>query len=569
MTFSSIYCRLQTRFIVWLTVVAMMVIVATLALVSRRSLEPGANRPRITPVSSPDGNAPRLDPSDDRIAAIDDVSDAVSSPVRQFDPDATAFPAWELFERRVAESVGQARESVVTLEYTSAEAPPGTRRVATGVVISHRGEVVSVHIDRPPPQQTSSRAEDLVPIVARDFSGRRHMAHWVAADSETGLTLLRISSRAVPPIRMAVEGPNLGGQAFVVGNPFGMGHSVNRGHVAGLDRALEVGAYQLRGLIQIQASLYPGDSGAVVVNSRGDWLGVIRSGLALPDPKAPESGSSGASVGSPSSDGLASSTEPDSHFGFAIPACDVLWVVDQLQTRGRVDRAYLGVRLAPISADSPTIPSMSEPVKGLRPATARPRVTLASKESSVVEPNEAPGAVSEGAMLRQVLTGTPAGRAGLRPGDWIVALNGQSIRSVSDLTDRLDRILAGTTIHLRVSRGEGSIRQWLSISLLTASRPEPPPLTQLNLSASPVSRSQRSYAPVASSESLTASKAPTALTSISLSHRPDDLRLTLPRAVIERLEQLEHRLEKLEAGSKRGPSPASSLDHQISSARNP
>ena len=69
---------------------------------------------------------------------------------------------------------------------------------------------------------------------------------------------------------------------FVVGNPFGMGHSVSRGHVAGLDRALELGTRQLGGLIQVQAPLYPGDSGAAVVNLHGDWLGLIRSGLAIP-----------------------------------------------------------------------------------------------------------------------------------------------------------------------------------------------------------------------------------------------------------------------------------------------
>ena len=61
-----------------------------------------------------------------------------------------------------------------------------------------------------------------------------------------------------------------------------MGHSVSRGHVAGLDRALELGDRQLGGLIQIQAPLYPGDSGAAVVNLHGEWLGLIRSGLATP-----------------------------------------------------------------------------------------------------------------------------------------------------------------------------------------------------------------------------------------------------------------------------------------------
>ena len=239
---SSHYRRREKPFAVWLTLVAMMVTVAALAVVGRRVLHHRANRLPITEARSPDGNLLPPDPSDDRIAASDDHSRIGSSAARQFDFDAVAFPAWELFEKRVAESVGAHGRSVVTLEYTSTDAPPGTRRVATGVVINNRGDVVSVRIDRPPPEQSPPLGENFVPIIARDFSGRRHAALWMAADPETGLTLLRLSSRAVPPIRLAVEGPILGGQIFVVGNPFGMGHSVNRGHVAGLDRVLEVGA---------------------------------------------------------------------------------------------------------------------------------------------------------------------------------------------------------------------------------------------------------------------------------------------------------------------------------------
>ena len=548
----------------------MMLVLSTLAVLTWGGLGHRADRPGSVAARSSDGNARPLDPSDDRIALGDDDSATASFQARQFDLDTAVFPAFERFEKRVAESVGHARESVVTLEYSSAYAPSGSRRVATGVVVNNRGDVVSVRIDPPPPDRTSPvPGRDRVPIIARDISGHRHEAHWVAADPETGLTLLRLSSRAVRPIRMAVEGPNLGGQVFVVGNPFGMGHSINRGHVAGLDRILELGTNQLRGLIQIQASLYPGDSGAVVVNSRGDWLGVIRSGLATPDPKVAEPGSSGSSLGSSSPDGLSSFNDTDSHFGFAIPACDALWVANQLLKRGRVDRAYLGVRLVPISAHSLPTPSTSEPGEGPSPTDVRPRITPASTVSTIAESSEAHGATVEGAMLRQVLAGTPAGQAGLRPGDSIIALDGQPIRSVPDLTDLLDRILAGTTIHLRVVRGQGSMRQWLSLSVLTTSRPDPPRLTSIASQASPASQSHRSNTPLALSKSSTASVASTSLTSVASSPRADDLGLTLPRVLVERLDELERRLEKLEGVSKHGPRQVPALDRQISSSRNP
>src|SRR5262249_33630532 len=126
------------------------------------------------------------------------------------------------------------------------------------------------------------KGRDPARIMARDYLGNRHPAHWVAADQHTGLTLLRVSRGAVRPIKAAVERPRLGSYVFVVGSPFGMGHSINRGHVAGLGRVLELGSRQLGGLVQVQAPLYPGDSGAAVVDVRGDWLGLIRGGLAIP-----------------------------------------------------------------------------------------------------------------------------------------------------------------------------------------------------------------------------------------------------------------------------------------------
>ncbi len=140
----------------------------------------------------------------------------------------------------------RARDSVVALEYTAREGPPGSRRLATGVVINSHGDVLSVRIDRPSSATTTTNsspgtaggaASAATTIVAHDASGKRYLAHWVAADIETGLTLLQIAPRAVRPIQIAAEEPILGNQVFVVGNPFGLGHSVSRGHIAGLDRA--------------------------------------------------------------------------------------------------------------------------------------------------------------------------------------------------------------------------------------------------------------------------------------------------------------------------------------------
>ena len=136
--------------------------------------------------------------------------------------DDELFQAFERLERRMAAGMARARESVVSLEYTAAESTPGSRRIATGVVINSRGDVVSVRID--PPSSAASISPVSGPsggvtrggaeIVARDVSGRRHLASWVAVDPESGLTLLQIAPRAVRPIEMAGEEATLGSQVI-------------------------------------------------------------------------------------------------------------------------------------------------------------------------------------------------------------------------------------------------------------------------------------------------------------------------------------------------------------------
>ncbi len=527
------------------------------------------------------------------------------------------FAALERLEQQVAAAMARVRESVVALEYTASDAPAGTRRIATGVVIDQRGEMLSVKIEPTVSGAPAGTGKSPAPILARDYSGRRYVAHWIAADPETGLTLLQIAPRAVRPIRVATDGPNLGGQIFVLGNPFGMGHSVSRGHIAGLDWAMELADRQLGGMIQVQAPLYPGDSGAAVVNVRGELLGLIRSGLAIPYSRSTNRSHSGRGVGvgvgtpnfpagQPPSCTAADAAalrldqaERDNDFGFAIPARDALWVADQLRAYGRVDRAYLGVRLEGASDDLPITRSRSatppEGVLANRP-NGRPTNALGSTSDQQPEP-------SDGAVLVEVLAGTPAAESGLRSGDRIVSVDGRPIQSAHDLTDRLDRIPARTTIQLGVIRGPDPRRERLLLSLRTASRPTRRQLAQVDAAMpQPAPASTGTSAPTAPAPVIAARpSSPPASTATALARhgapakpaslvstsppenaplvqrsppaaselRPNDLRLTLPRAVVERLEQLERRLEQLESPSSAVKAPSAKQDPRIGSVRSP
>ena len=368
-----------------------------------------------------------------------------------------------------------------------------------------------------------------------------------------------------------------------------MGHSVSRGHIAGLDRALELGDRQLGGLIQIQAPLYPGDSGAAVVNLHGDWLGLIRSGLATPHSDS-EANPSGLQSSALSPSGLSPSLTPtdvslgrperDTDFGFAIPARDALWVADQLRAGGRVDRAtwvFAWNRFHPL-ASGPLLDTDQKPeAAGATPNSVSSSAGIQSRSR---DPEAAITAVGEGAIVREVLSGTPASQTGLWPGDCIVELDRQPIRSTYDLIDRLDRIPARVTIMLGIVRNRGPKRQRLLLSLCTASRPDAPQIARPGLPASaattnsqrePVSTLMGFSSPPANGNAPRPAKleSPTNGSVALPAPLADDLRLTLPRAVVERLEKLECRLEKLESFPPHTTGSASSPDSQISSARRP
>ena len=433
------------------------------------------------------------------------------------EPDRALLLALDRIEHRLADGMLRARDSVVTLEYAPAGGSPNSRRVATGVVINWCGDILSVRIDQPSRSGSSAHGSthEKQVIVARDAAGQRHGAEWVAIDPETGITLLRIAPRAVRPIQIADRDPTLGAQVFVVGNPLGLGHSVSRGHIAGLDRALKVGACQIGGLIQIQAPLYPGDSGAAVVDLCGQLIGLIRSGLAVPVATGGQS-------------------EGDNNFGFALATRDVLWIADQLRTRGCVDRAYLGVRLEPVAAE-----------------TFPPLLADLAKASATAE------SLVDGALLLEVLTGTPAALAGLSPGDKIVSLDGHPIHSSNDLTDRLDRLPSQTTVHLDVIRGRGVDIQRLRVELRTTSRP--PSINGQVAHAQQGSRRQigfpraseiRSRQPLVEPRSKASVPASRMSEEIIPSSRvtpgADESKTALPRALSDRLDQLERRFENLE-----------------------
>lgn len=237
-----------------------------------------------------------------------------------------------------------------------------------------------------------------VSVMRRD--GTVDSAEVLGTDETNDLAVLRIKRSGLPVATLGNSSAVMIGEwAIAIGNPYGfvLGNSeptVTAGVISGVGRNLVArteGPTANFDLIQTDASINPGNSGGPLVNADGEVIGVNTS---IYSP-------SGGSVG----------------IGFAVPINRVRRVVEDLVAHGSVRRPWIGVRLR-------------------YPQTANVR-----------------DAISAGAVISQVIPGSPAARASLRPGDIILAAGSRTIRNAFDWEAVLLDLRVGESIGLRVRRG--------------------------------------------------------------------------------------------------------------------
>ena len=216
----------------------------------------------------------------------------------------------------------------------------------------------------------------------------------VGADPATDLALLRVDASGLPYVTLGDSASLRVGQLVIaVGNPFGFQSTVSTGVVSALGRALRSREGRLiEGVIQHTAPLNPGNSGGPLVDSHGRVVGVNTAIIAM-------------------AQGI----------GFAVPSDTARWVVSQLLTRGQVRRPYLGIgaRQRPL---------------GRRMVRYHHLVRDQAVEVLTVAPD------------------SPAARAGVHMGDWIVALNERPVVSVDDLHRALAEQPRGRAVTLHLVR---------------------------------------------------------------------------------------------------------------------
>ncbi|MDP9308479.1 MAG: trypsin-like peptidase domain-containing protein [Actinomycetota bacterium] len=219
----------------------------------------------------------------------------------------------------------------------------------------------------------------------------------VGSDPHSDLALLRADARDLRAAELGdAERLRVGQLVVAIGNPHGFAGSVTAGVVSAVGRSLPTrGGRVVDNVIQTDAALNPGNSGGALADGRGRVIGV---------------NTAVAGVG----------------LGLAVPINQATrTIVGALMTEGRFRRAYLGI------------------AGGTRPLP--PRVASSLGRASGVE-------------VVEVVDGSPAAQAGLRPEDLIVELNGTPVESVDDIQRLMVGELIGSRVHARVLR-EGSERE--------------------------------------------------------------------------------------------------------------
>ena len=258
----------------------------------------------------------------------------------------------------------------------------------SGVIISSDGYILTC-------DHVVAGASNITVTIGDDD----YTATVVGEDSTSDVAVLKIDANGLTP---AVVGDSdtltVGDNVLAVGNPLGeLGGTVTSGIVSALNRSVSIqssGSVNTMSLVQMDASVSPGNSGGGLFNMNGELVGIVNA-------KSSDSDAEG--------------------LGFAIPVNDAVKVAQELLENGYVTgRPYLGISYYAVT-DAQTAAQL--------------------------------GVNAYGVYIVEVVKGGPADKAGLQAGDRIVSMDGSEVATQSDLGTLMQNHKAGDTIEITVARG--------------------------------------------------------------------------------------------------------------------
>ncbi|HJV87881.1 MAG TPA: Do family serine endopeptidase [Noviherbaspirillum sp.] len=240
--------------------------------------------------------------------------------------------------------------------------------------------------------------------------GRKSAAKVVGADPETDLAVVKINLENLPAITLGhADQARVGDVVLAIGNPFGVGQTVTMGIISALGRN-HLGINTFENFIQTDAAINPGNSGGALIDVNGNLLGINTAIYSR----------SGGSLG----------------IGFAIPVTTIKTVMESIITTGQVVRGWIGVEPQDIT------PELAESF-GL------------SRKS--------------GAIIAGVLKGGPADKAGIKPGDILIEVEGKPVSDTTDMLNLIAQLTPGRKAKMIVIRKNHES----SIDVTVGTRPKP------------------------------------------------------------------------------------------------
>ena len=252
-------------------------------------------------------------------------------------------------------------------------------------------------------------AADDIQVSLND--GKTHKARVIGSDPESDLAVLQIKADKLPTVTFApADGLRVGDVVLAIGNPFGVGQTVTMGIVSALGRS-HLGINTFENFIQTDAAINPGNSGGALVDAQGNLVGINTA--------------------------IYSRTGGNHGIGFAIPASSARSIMEQIIQSGAVTRGWIGVEaqeITPELAESFSLPD------------------------------------TEGALIAGVMRGSPADTAGIRPGDVLLSVAGQTVRDPQVMLDLIAALRPDERVGFRLRRDRSIVEVEVKIGKRPAIR---------------------------------------------------------------------------------------------------
>lgn len=274
--------------------------------------------------------------------------------------------------------------------------PFDSQGVGSGFIISNDGYIVT----------NNHVVDGADQLVVRLYDRRQLIATVVGTDERSDIAVLKVEATDLPVVTIGDSNAlEVGEWVLAIGSPFGFDFTVTAGIVSALGRSLPTESYVP--FIQTDVAINPGNSGGPLFSLNGDVIGVNAQ--------------------------IFSRTGSFAGLSFAIPIELVMNVVDQLRSKGRVARGWLGVTINDVS--------------------------LARSQRYGMER-------AQGALVRSILPNSPAQNSDLQEGDIITHFNETYVVSSSSLPPLVGRIPANSDARLRINRAGETLELIVNIGEL-------------------------------------------------------------------------------------------------------